>query len=79
MLLDSGVNIKYINKPGSTVLHYTARCANRPILGTLAARPQDFMKLNTSHRDHAGYTAWEVLQNRVGTPVGFFEHFGALH
>ena len=78
MLLDSGVNIKHINKHGSTILHWTARCANRPVLDTLAARPQQFVKLDTSHRDNAGHTAREALQNRVGTPVGFssaFEHF----
>lgn len=78
MLLDSGVNIKHINNHGSTVLHWAARCADCPILDTLAARPQQFKSLNTSYRDRAGHTAREVLLNRVGTPVGFqsaFEQF----
>ena len=77
MLLDSGVNIKHINKHGSTILHWAARCADYAVLDTLAARPQQLKSLDTTHRDHAGHTAREVLLNRVGAPAGFrtaFEH-----
>ena len=78
MLLDEGVNIKHINNHGSTILHWTARCTDRPVLDTLAARVQQLKSLDTTHRDHAGHTAREVLHNRVEVPAGFssaFEQF----
>ena len=75
MLLDKGVNIKHINKHGSTILHWTARCADRPILDTLAARLQQLKSLDTTHRDRAGHTAREVLQTRVEVPAGFARAF----
>ena len=78
MLLDKGVNIKHINKHGSTILHWTARCADRPLLNTLAARLQHLKSLDTTHRDRAGHTAREVLQNRVEVPAGFPSAFEQL-
>ena len=78
MLLDKGVNIKHINKHGSTILHWTAQCADRPVLDTLAARLQQLKSLDTTYRDRAGYTAREVLQNRVEVPAGFASAFEQL-
>ena len=46
-----------------------------------AARPQQLRCVDLDHRDTAGHTIREVLQNRVGNPVGFaneIEEFGDI-
>ena len=75
MLLDSGVNVQHLNKHGATILHWASRCADTATLDMLSARLSQFRCLNTSHRDSAGLTATEVLQNRVEPPDGFQEAF----
>lgn len=75
MLLDSGVNVQHLNKHGATILHWVGRCANTATLDMLSARLSQFRCLNTSHRDGAGLTAREVLQNRVEPPDGLREAF----
>lgn len=75
MLLDSDVNVQHLNKHSATTLHWVGRCADCATLDMLSARVSQFRWLNTSHRDNAGLTAREVLQNRVEPPHGFQEAF----
>ena len=75
MLLDCGVNVQHLNRHGATILHWVSRCADTATLDMLSARPSQFRYLNTSHRDAAGLTAREVLENRVEPPNGFQEAF----
>ena len=75
MLIDIGVNIKHVNRSGSTLLHWTARSGDCRLSITLAARKQLLRSFDTAHRDGAGKPAREVLQNRVGKPDGFEDDF----
>ncbi|KAF1995638.1 ankyrin [Amniculicola lignicola CBS 123094] len=62
MLLSHDVNVLHINNTGSTVLHWTARCADIRMLRIIKSRKSQFKKVNISAKDKLGRTAKEVLE-----------------
>lgn len=66
----NGANIKHISRNGYTSLHQTAMYANSDVLKVHAARKQLLRGVDTGHKDRAGRTAHDILQDRFGESDG---------
>jgi len=78
MLLDAGVNMEHKNHGGSTLLHWTARWGDVRTVKLLATRKEQLRTVDPAHRDTAGKTARNVLDNRTAVPDLFADEFEKL-
>jgi ankyrin repeat protein len=67
MLLWHNVDVLHINHTESTLLHWTARCADIRMLRVLQARKSQLQDLDTSYKDCLSRTAREVVNSTTCT------------
>jgi ankyrin repeat protein len=85
MLLSHDVDVLHVNNTGSTVLHWTARCADVRMVRILQARKGQLIMLDINHMDRMGRTAREVVESTVCTEdfkrefIQFLSDLESLH
>ena len=78
MLLDVDADIQHKNNSGSTLLHWAARWGDVRTIDLLMKRIEHLSKIDVGHRDNAGNTARDVLDNRISMSDGLAEEIKRL-